>query len=1313
MTTLTQAEIDTLQAILDRTTSTDKKTADFYKKLEEYEDPYGRLGKEVSEDKGWQGEFANDFLESGASDSGKNFKAGEDDWKALNLALAQRYLDAYKANQNTDDSPNWEQVQDFHNEEYEDAELSADDWFPNKMLDDQASDAERDAMWQDFLVNESISDLMEDALDVLDAAIPSDMDVFNYYDAIKKDPEGFLAQIDASNEFAKNTGAAIVGNIENFLDNFTKTFLDGAKLIQSIRQGLGEANTLASPIVLDLDGDGVTTTSLSGSSAFFDLDSNGFATQTGWVSATDGLLAIDLNSNGEIDNSSELFSVDGVNNTIDIDTYDTNSDFKLNSSDTDWANIKIWVDANGNGFTETGELKSLDDLNITELDLAFTSTSVDDNGNWVGYTGSFTMDGNTEDMADVWFSHDTANSHYVGDYTMDWGTLSLPTLRGYGVVADLHIAMSMDSTLKTMIEDLVSDAETNGSYDRSDFTDMLYQWAGVLNISPDSRGRHLDDARMIEFIEKFSNQPFLQNGSTSNPLSQASSQIETIFNNIVDTSIVKFETQTINTNFSYNIFQDAIVSSTGEMYGGFILNASSFGDAYQLENTNDTFLGSSTGETLSSLSGDDTLLGGAGNDNLYGGSGNDTYYFSAGDGEDVIRETSGTDAIVFDDTVSVSDILYTRIGKNLIINNTTTGDSITVENWFNNNSVYGIEEVRFADDTVHTLADINAFIGTFEGTTGNDSLTGWDELSDTLDGLAGNDDINGLGGDDNITGGAGDDTLQGGTGNDVYYFSAGDGNDVITETSGVDAIVFDEGVSVSDINYRMESEPTAYSVTYNHLIIENIVTGDTIKVKNWFNDTSKYAIEEVRFNDSTVHDVNDIATFIATQTGDESANTLEGSDNTDNILYGLAGNDTLTGKSGNDVLTGGTGNDTLNGGAGNDTYHFALGDGVDTITDTAGVDKIVFASGIDKTNITLSQSTNDLVISITGGDQITISSWFSSDDNKVETFEFSSGFYFNSEHVDVILDNSGIVPTNFAPVVMDNTVEGGDSFTAIALNINEPLDLENDTLTITVTSVPSPTNGTITLADGTTTVSVNDTLTTAELQGLLFTPISGQTGTFTFGYSVNDGTTTSTASTDISVYTLNTITGTSSGETLTGTSNADELIGLAGNDTLNASDSNDFLNGGIGDDTLSGGTGDDTYYFSAGDGNDLISESSGSDTIIFDSSVSASNIVYTQEGHNDDDLFITNTATGDVIEIFNFFWGASREIESVIFSDGTVHDNAYLKNAVTIQAGSANADTLYGSNAYNDTLTGLAGNDILYGYNCQAPNIWSSFKVSV
>jgi len=387
--------------------------------------------------------------------------------------------------------------------------------------------------------------------------------------------------------------------------------------------------------------------------------------------------------------------------------------------------------------------------------------------------------------------------------------------------------------------------------------------------------------------------------------------------------------------------------------------------------------------------------------------------------------------------------------------------------------------------------------------------------------------------------------------------------------------------------------------------------------------------------------------------------------------------------------------------------------GVDTITDTAGVDKIVFASGIDKTNITLSQSTNDLVISITGGDQITISSWFSSDDNKVETFEFSSGFYFNSEHVDVILDNSGIVPTNFAPVVMDNTVEGGDSFTAIALNINEPLDLENDTLTITVTSVPSPTNGTITLADGTTTVSVNDTLTTAELQGLLFTPISGQTGTFTFGYSVNDGTTTSTASTDISVYTLNTITGTSSGETLTGTSNADELIGLAGNDTLNASDSNDFLNGGIGDDTLSGGTGDDTYYFSAGDGNDLISESSGSDTIIFDSSVSASNIVYTQEGHNDDDLFITNTATGDVIEIFNFFWGASREIESVIFSDGTVHDNAYLKNAVTIQAGSANADTLYGSNAYNDTLTGLAGNDILYGYNCQAPNIWSSFKVSV
>ncbi|MBI5141473.1 MAG: hypothetical protein HZA20_04670 [Nitrospirae bacterium] len=61
------------------------------------------------------------------------------------------------------------------------------------------------------------------------------------------------------------------------------------------------------PLTLDLDGDGVETTPLAGSSAMFDLDGDDFAERTGWIGKDDGLLAMDINNNGKIDDITELF----------------------------------------------------------------------------------------------------------------------------------------------------------------------------------------------------------------------------------------------------------------------------------------------------------------------------------------------------------------------------------------------------------------------------------------------------------------------------------------------------------------------------------------------------------------------------------------------------------------------------------------------------------------------------------------------------------------------------------------------------------------------------------------------------------------------------------------------------------------------------------------------------------------------------------------------------------------------------------------------------------------------------------------------
>lgn len=63
--------------------------------------------------------------------------------------------------------------------------------------------------------------------------------------------------------------------------------------IEPIRDGMGQAAGIPSPIMLDLDGDGVETTSM-GNGIYFDYAADGFAEKTAWVGKDDGLLVRDL-----------------------------------------------------------------------------------------------------------------------------------------------------------------------------------------------------------------------------------------------------------------------------------------------------------------------------------------------------------------------------------------------------------------------------------------------------------------------------------------------------------------------------------------------------------------------------------------------------------------------------------------------------------------------------------------------------------------------------------------------------------------------------------------------------------------------------------------------------------------------------------------------------------------------------------------------------------------------------------------------------------------------------------------------------------
>ena len=102
-----------------------------------------------------------------------------------------------------------------------------------------------------------------------------------------------------------------------------------------------------------------------------------------------------------------------------------------------------------------------------------------------------------------------------------------------------------------------------------------------------------------------------------------------------------------------------------------------------------------------------------------------------------------------------------------------------------------------------------------------------------------------------------------------------------------------------------------------------------------------------------------------------------------NTLYGLAGNDTLQGQKGRD---------TLLGGAGNDTYLIARGDGMDQITDndsTSGnSDLLWFTQGVSYDQLWFKKVNNNLEISIIGAtDKVTISNWYTSSANHIETIK--------------------------------------------------------------------------------------------------------------------------------------------------------------------------------------------------------------------------------------------------------------------------------------------------------------------------------------
>ncbi len=147
------------------------------------------------------------------------------------------------------------------------------------------------------------------------------------------------------------------------------------------------------PIILDLDGDGFELTGHA-NGARFDIEGTGQQVSTAFVTGGDAFLAIDRNGNGTIDSGKELFGDQhGASNGYEeLRKLDSNHDGRINAADKAFDSLRLFRD-NGNGRTEEGELISLAEAGISEINLAYKDVNrVAAGGNRMAQLGMFSYD---------------------------------------------------------------------------------------------------------------------------------------------------------------------------------------------------------------------------------------------------------------------------------------------------------------------------------------------------------------------------------------------------------------------------------------------------------------------------------------------------------------------------------------------------------------------------------------------------------------------------------------------------------------------------------------------------------------------------------------------------------------------------------------------------------------------------------------------------------------------------------------------------------------------------------------------------------
>jgi len=887
---------------------------------------------------------------------------------------------------------------------------------------------------------------------------------------------------------------------------------------------------LKSPLVLDLNGNGVELNHINSQGVFFDIDNDQYAEKVGWVDASDGMLAMDRNGNGFIDDITELYGDDVMPAFKKLAMHDSNGNGKIDQGDDDYVNLLVWQDLNQNGISEDGELKALDhiDINIKEISLSETPEATYQDENFISGRATYTKFNNsTYDIVDAHFLNDNINTWYKGAESQVFGSeveinleaILLPLSRGYGSMASLHIAMTNNPELKAIMKDMVALDASNLNQMSDLMESFLYEWAGVTNNDPDARttgnGSNID-ARKVDFMEQFTGVEWKQLGVSNLVGSKASIGVKKVWGEVVSVMTARILVQgtlkDIFPNAVYDFKTDLLtlgstmadiiteaqtyISTTPEAAHKFWLNIGNI-----LINHKDELA-----VTISDIS--DAL------DTAYGSPlFIDTKTITLADG-DIYSYIDGSDELLETSTF---------VG-------TSGDDLITGSN--NNDYIFG----EGGNDTVEAL--------------GGDDFVRGDDGADTLRGGDGDDRLEGSGGNDTLEGGAGRDDLRGGTGNDIL--NGEDGDDKLHGGAGADTI--DGGAGNDEIDY-LESDKAVYV---------NLATNENFGG----------------------HAEGDTYVNIENITGSDNSDVLIGNA-VDNLINGEKGDDVIFGGGGNDQLFGAEGNDTMFGQDGNDVFQGF--EGAEAMDGGAGHDTVEYAHPFNTEGVHVDlQAGNGSSGAAKGDTYVSIENVYGSDHDDVIIGDGNSNVLSGLEGNDIIKAGAGDDLIISGGGI--DSLEGGDGADVFTITPHydgtvtildfDPLEdiidyklFTDDVTSATTLDIAQKGADIIMLVDGGHMVIVKNTIIADLITANINFSASSPLQSINVAASIVAG-----IAQDGDIYD-NKLVGNINDDTIHGNDGDDSIFGLEGDDILYGDAGNDILVGGDGADTLDGGTGNDTIEY--------------------------------------------------------------------------------------------------------------------------------------